>query len=134
MTAASTPARVRYWCPIHGRHSQWIDTTADQADAVLFQQRARHMARHADQGEMTPVSAACTCADDENADDCTCLACRELARVVAACRRRLDQVVNGQARNDRLYDGMCDECFQRARDIRDCGLRVAEHDAGEVTA
>lgn len=35
--------------------------------------------------------------------------------------------MTGQARNDRLYDGMCDECFQDAREIGDCGLRVAEH-------
>jgi hypothetical protein len=36
--------------------------------------------------------------------------------------------VTAETRNDRLYDGLCDECFEQAREVLDCGLRVAEHD------
>ena len=69
----------------------------------------------------------CTCDDYEDADDCGCLTCREQALGTAGCPHRLGQIIDGQARNDRLYDGMCDDCFQQARDIRLCGMRVAEH-------
>jgi hypothetical protein len=69
----------------------------------------------------------CTCADYDSEGDCQCRRCPEVALGTAGCPHRLDRVVSGSARNDRLYDGMCDQCFEGAREVRDCGLRVAEH-------
>lgn len=69
----------------------------------------------------------CTCHKYEGSDDCACLACREQALAAAGCARRLELATVGEARNDRLYDGMCSECFELARSIRMCGMRVAEH-------
>lgn len=71
---------------------------------------------------------ACTCIDyAEVYEPCGCLACAEQARSASGCPHRLDQILDGAVSNDRLYDGMCDRCFEEARDIRDCGQRVAEH-------
>ena len=52
----------------------------------------------------------------------------ERATILAGCPHRLERVVTAETRNDRLYDGLCDECFEQAREVRDCGLCVAEHD------
>jgi hypothetical protein len=48
--------------------------------------------------------------------------------MLAGCPHRLERVVTAETRNDRLYDGLGDECFEQAREVRDCCLRVAEHD------
>lgn len=74
----------------------------------------------------------CTCADfdpERTDEDCSCQACPELARILAGCPHRLEQTVSGEGRNDRLYDGLCDDCFEQARAVRACGLRLAEHKA-----
>jgi hypothetical protein len=73
------------------------------------------------------LAGACTCADFTDDIVCGCRACPERATAFAGCPHRLDQVLSGQSRNDRLYDGLCDGCFEHAREVRDCGLRVAEH-------
>lgn len=96
----------------------WHDCAACEAQAEALDQIA----------EMTMTQVeGCACADYSDADDCRCLACAERAMGTAGCPHRLDQIMAGQARNDRLYDGMCDQCFKDARDVRDCGLRTAEH-------
>lgn len=73
------------------------------------------------------ANSTCTCADYAEDDDCGCVACVEQAKEFAGCPHRLDATLSGEARNDHLYDGLCDSCFVSARDVRDCGLRVAEH-------
>jgi hypothetical protein len=56
--------------------------------------------------------------------------CAERATTLAGCPHRLGRVATAEARNDRLYDGLCDACFEQAQEVRDCGRRVAEHDGG----
>jgi hypothetical protein len=63
------------------------------------------------------VTGRCTCRPSESG--CTCQQCRDLAVVTAACPDRLDKLHGGRVASS--YDGMCDECFTRARDIRRCG-------------
>lgn len=72
--------------------------------------------------------AGCTCHEYDVEDDCGCLACAEWSRAPAGCPHRLDRIVAGEASNGLLYDGMCNDCFTAARDVRACGLRVAEHE------
>src|SRR5574341_1198256 len=77
--------------------------------------------------------AGCTC-DQAPADnpfaDCGCRTCPELARQTAGCPCRGNRTLYGRSRGEAaggLYAGMCDRCFTIARDVRGCGLRVAEH-------
>jgi hypothetical protein len=74
---------------------------------------------------------ACSCTSFEDEDGCGCGVCAERATILAGCPHRLERVVTAEARNDRFYDGLCNACFEQAREVRDCGLRVAEH-AGEA--
>lgn len=68
----------------------------------------------------------CTCANYPD-DRCGCQVCQDRALTLHACPHRLERLLDGQARNDRLYDGLCDACFELSRAVCDCGQRVAEH-------
>lgn len=82
---------------------------------------------------LTPIAVivegefgACTCdKDDDSTGPCPCTACAKAAETTHACERRTPA-----DRQAGLYDGMCDGCFEAARDIAPCGLRVAEHRHG----
>jgi hypothetical protein len=76
-----------------------------------------------------PPSNNCICADYAETR-CDCHACLGRYLALLACPRRLELTVSDQARNDRLYDGLCDECFVQAREIHACGQRLAEHMPG----
>lgn len=74
----------------------------------------------------------CVCGDYAESDSCECMPCADKAAGRAACPHRLDGILAGSVDNGRLYDGMCDLCFEAARDVRDCGLRVSEHTIGRA--
>ena len=107
-------------------YRQWLRATCQHPGSAVGENEPAGCVRC---GAFT-VAARCTCVDydpEQTDEDCVCQACSELARILAACPHRLEQVVSGEARNDRLYDGLCDDCFEQARDVRACGLRIAEH-------
>ena len=73
------------------------------------------------------ITTACSCAAYADADSCGCRSCPERAAAILRCPHRLDQTMGDPPGTQRLYDRLCDRCFEQARRVRDCGLRVAEH-------
>jgi hypothetical protein len=73
------------------------------------------------------ITNECSCAAYEDADSCGCRTCAERAAATFGCPHRLDQVMSELPGGRGLYDGLCDQCFEQARTLRDCGLRVGEH-------
>jgi hypothetical protein len=72
------------------------------------------------------VTTDCMCADFAESDVCRCRPCADMAAGSAICPHRLDAALAGVVVGSR-YAALCDLCFEEAREVRDCGLRVAEH-------
>jgi hypothetical protein len=73
------------------------------------------------------IANGCRCAAYADADSCGCPTCPGRAAAIFRCPHRLGQVMSYPLGTHGLYDGLCDQCFEEARSVLDCGLRVAEH-------
>jgi hypothetical protein len=72
------------------------------------------------------IASGCRCAAYVDADSCGCPTCPGRAAAILRCPHRLGQMSDPVGPHG-LYNGLCDQCFEEARGVRDCGLRVAEH-------
>ena len=126
-----SPTTQRLWkkAPPVGPDSIPIDR--DQLAAL----RALRRVFGADQIQVLSVEPrTCYGASFENDDGYGCGVCVERATILAGYPHRLERVVTAETHTIGATTASGDACFEQAREVRDCGLRVAEHDGGRQRA